>query len=97
MTHRRNPMLNITNPYPSPEAVATIPQVWHFVFTPPTAEDRVKEKIRRAPELRNSFFAKYRSAQRYALEYGTHQEEYWSYFIAYRRAHVLWRELQHQL
>lgn len=90
-------MLSITNPYPTPEKLATLPKVWQFVFTPPTAEDRVKEKIRWALELRNSFYAKYRSAQRYALEHGTFQEEAHRYFRAYIRADKLWKELQHQL
>lgn len=90
-------MLNTTSPYPTPKTLTTLPKVWQFVFTPPTTEDRTKEKIRRALELRNSFFAKYRSAGRYALEHGTNQEECNLYFCAYYRADRLWKELQHQL
>lgn len=89
-------MLNTTNPYPTPETLATLPAVWQFVFTPPTAEDRAKEKVRRALELRNSFFAKHRDAAQHAFSDGTCQEEYWSYAVAYRRAYVLWREFQRQ-
>lgn len=90
-------MLNNMNQYPTAETLATLPTVWQFVFTPPTAEDRVKEKIRRAFELRNSFFCKHRSAQRYAFEHGFFQEETQKYFCAYMRADKLWKELQHQL
>lgn len=86
-----------TSLYPSPETLATLPEVWRVVFTPPTAEDRIKEKIRRALELRNSFYGKYREAGRFALAHGTHQEAYRDYSCAYYRADRLWKELQHQL
>lgn len=86
-----------TNLYPSPETVATLPTALQFIFTQPTAKDRIKEKIRRALGLRNSFFAKYRETGRLALAHGTHQEEYRDYFCAYHRADRLWKELQHQL
>ena len=86
-----------TSLYPSPETVATLPTDLQFIFTQPTAEDRIKEKIRRALELRNSFFARYREAGRLALAHGTHQEECNHYFCAYYRADRLWKELQHQL
>jgi hypothetical protein len=86
-----------TSLYPSPKTVATLPTALQFIFTPPTAEAKVKEKIRRALELRNSFYGKYRESGRFALAHGTHQQECNNYFCAYYRADRLWKELQHQL
>lgn len=92
-------MLNLLNPYPSPEAVTQLPEALQFVFTPvkPTQQDIVLEKIQRARELRDSFFGRYRVAMRLALEFGQSQEDHHRYFAAYQRAHRLVTQLRHRL
>ncbi len=93
-------MLNLLNPYPTPETVAQLPEVFQFVFTPqpPTAQDIVLEKIHRARELRASFFAKVKVAQRMAFCGQPQPKEYHQkYFAAYQRADRLVTQLRHRL